>query len=111
MDELFATRPLAEWGRLFDEARLTWAPAATVSEVASDPHAAEVGLFPEVEHPEAGTFRTVAVPMKLRGADVRPRGPAPDLGQHTRAVLRDAGLSESDIDEAAEAGVVGLGED
>lgn len=109
MDELFATRTLPEWGRLFDEARLTWAPAATVSEVASDPHAAQVGLFPEIEHPEAGTFRTVAIPMKLRGADVRPRGPAPDLGQHTREVLHDAGLSDSEIDEAGEAGVVGLG--
>lgn len=106
MDEVFATRTLAEWGRLFDEAGLTWGPAATVSEVAADPHAAAVGTFPEVEHPVAGTFRTVAAPMKLRGQDISPRGPAPDLGQHTREVLAEIGLSGAELDALVAAGTV-----
>ncbi len=98
MDELFATRTLAEWGALFDSARLTWGPAATLSEVAADPHAAAVGTFPTVEHPIAGAFRTVASPMRLRGQDISPRGPAPDLGQHTREVLAEVGLTEAELD-------------
>lgn len=106
MDEVFATRTLAEWGRLFDEAGLTWGPAATVSEVAADPHAAAVGTFPEVEHPVAGTFRTVAAPMKLRGQDISPRGPAPELGQHTREVLAEIGLSGAELDALVAAGTV-----
>jgi crotonobetainyl-CoA:carnitine CoA-transferase CaiB-like acyl-CoA transferase len=107
MDELFATRTLAEWGRAFDEAGLTWGPAATVSEVAADPHLHAVGAYPTVEHPVVGAFRTVAVPMKLRGADIGPRGPAPELGQHTREVLRELGLSEDEVDAAVADGVVG----
>ena len=109
MDELFATRTLAEWGTAFDEAGLTWGPAATVSEVAADPHLHAVDAFPTVEHPVAGPFRTVAVPMKLRGADIGPRGPAPELGQHTREVLRELGLSDAEVDAAVADGVVGAG--
>ena len=106
MDELFAARTLAEWGSVLDGAGLTWAPAATVSEVAADPHAAAVGTFPVVSHPVAGDFRTVALPMRLRGQDLGPRGPAPDLGQHTREVLTELGLSDAELDALVAAGTV-----
>jgi crotonobetainyl-CoA:carnitine CoA-transferase CaiB-like acyl-CoA transferase len=108
MDALFTTRPLREWGELFDGARLTWGPAATVAEVAADPHAAATGLFPSLTHTTAGTFRTVAAPMKLRGVDTAPRTVAPELGEHTRDVLREAGLTDADIDVLVSDGVVGV---
>jgi len=109
MDELFATRTLAQWGETLDGAGLTWGPAATVSEVAADPHLDAVGAFPELEHPVVGTFRTVAVPMRVRGADLAPRGPAPELGQHTREVLLELGMSAAEVDTAVADGVVGAG--
>ena len=109
MDELFATRTLAQWGVLFDEAGLTWGPAATVSELAVDPHAEAVGMFPVVQHPVAGAFRTVATPMRLRGQDISPRGPAPELGQHTREVLVELGVSEAEVDALIADGTVAAG--
>jgi len=109
MDGLFAERTLAQWGQVLDGADLTWAPAATVSEVAADPHAAAVGTFPVVSHPVAGEFRTVAVPMRLRGQDIGPRGPAPDLGQHTREVLTELGLSVAELDALTADGTVAQG--
>ncbi|WP_219414913.1 CaiB/BaiF CoA transferase family protein [Pseudonocardia nigra] len=106
MDALFATRPLADWARILDEAALIWAPAATVAELAVDPHAEAIGLFPEIEHPAAGRFRTVASPLGLRGAGVGPRGPAPEIGQHTMEVLREAGLTEEELAGLARSGVI-----
>jgi crotonobetainyl-CoA:carnitine CoA-transferase CaiB-like acyl-CoA transferase len=107
MDELFATRTLAQWGRLFDGAGFIWGPASTVAELADDPQAGALGLFPEVEHPVTGRLRTVAIPIRIRGADVGPRGPAPDVGQHTNEVLTEIGFTAEEVAALAGAGVVG----
>jgi crotonobetainyl-CoA:carnitine CoA-transferase CaiB-like acyl-CoA transferase len=106
IDEVFATQTLAEWGRIFDEAGLIWGPAATVDELARDPQAAAVGLFPELEH-DGFRFRTIAAPFNIAGADLRPRGLAPDIGQHTTEVLQAAGLTEDEVAALAAAGVIG----
>jgi crotonobetainyl-CoA:carnitine CoA-transferase CaiB-like acyl-CoA transferase len=107
MDALFAERTLAQWAALFEEQGFIWAPAATVAELAADEHAAATGMFPALEHPEAGTFRTVGAPFRIRGADVVPRGPAPALGEHTAAVLREAGLGDDEVRTLVDRGVVG----
>jgi crotonobetainyl-CoA:carnitine CoA-transferase CaiB-like acyl-CoA transferase len=106
IDEVFATKPLAEWGRIYDAAGLIWGPASTLSELANDPQAAATGLFPDVDHP-SGTFRTVAIPLNIKGADIGPRGLAPDVGQHTAAVLQSIGLTPGELSALAAAGVIG----
>jgi crotonobetainyl-CoA:carnitine CoA-transferase CaiB-like acyl-CoA transferase len=106
IDEMFVTRTLAEWGQIFDQAGLIWGPATTLAELAQDPQAHASGLFPEVDHP-AGRFPTVAAPIHIRGADIRPRGPAPDIGSDTAEVLEQSGLSRSEVAALAAAGVVG----
>ena len=106
MDEAFATRTLEDWGRRFDDAGLIWAPASTAVEIADDPHAAAIGMFPEIEHPEAGRFRTVGSPVGVRDADVGPRGPGPDVGQHTTEVLAEVGVGPDELSALAEGGVI-----
>jgi crotonobetainyl-CoA:carnitine CoA-transferase CaiB-like acyl-CoA transferase len=107
MDELFAERTLADWGRLFDEQGFIWAPASTVAEVAQDEQAAAIGVFPEMEHPVAGRLRTVANPLRIRGADIVPRRSAPDVGADTGDVLREIGVGDAEAAALAEAGIVG----
>jgi crotonobetainyl-CoA:carnitine CoA-transferase CaiB-like acyl-CoA transferase len=107
LDDVVATRRLAEWAERFDSAGLIWAPASTLAEIVEDPHAEAVGMFPEVDHPSGETFRTVAIPFAIGGADVGPRGAGPELGEHTREVLAGLGLEGHEIDSLVEAGVVG----
>jgi crotonobetainyl-CoA:carnitine CoA-transferase CaiB-like acyl-CoA transferase len=108
IDGVFATATLAEWGVRFDAAGLIWGPASTLAELAVDPQAEAIGMYPFIEHP-AGRFRTVAAPLFIRGADIGPRGPAPEIGQHTTAILGAAGLAEAEIAELAASGVIGIG--
>lgn len=107
IDATLAARSRDEWGALFDEHGIIWGPVLGLHEVAGDPQAEAIGLFPEMEHGEVGRYRTVAVPMRFRTADVGPRGPAPRIGEHTRSVLEASGLSEAEVQALLDEGAIG----
>jgi crotonobetainyl-CoA:carnitine CoA-transferase CaiB-like acyl-CoA transferase len=107
IDEALSVRSRDEWGAIFDEAKLIWGPVLGLDEVSRDAQAEAIGLFPEIEHERVGRYRTVNAPMRFKTAEVRPRGPSPFLGQHTREVLLGAGLDGEEIDALVTAGVVG----
>jgi crotonobetainyl-CoA:carnitine CoA-transferase CaiB-like acyl-CoA transferase len=58
-------------------------------EVAEHPQSAVREMFPMMEHRTAGPHRVTGTPVKLSETPGGPSGPAPRLGEHTRAVLRD----------------------
>ncbi len=107
IDETLSHKTRDEWGEIFDKAGLIWGPVLGLHEVPQDPHAIELGIFPTMEHPEVGTYRTVNAPMRFATADVRPRGPAPRIGQHTEALLVDQGYSAGEISAMIDKGIVG----
>jgi crotonobetainyl-CoA:carnitine CoA-transferase CaiB-like acyl-CoA transferase len=89
---------LAEAGEMLRRADVIWAPMATLSEVAADPQAQAAGCFVETPDGWGGAFRAPAGPVRFPGAAVGPAGPAPRLGEHTRAVLREAGFGEAEVE-------------
>ncbi|MEE4300831.1 MAG: CoA transferase [Pseudomonadales bacterium] len=107
IDAALAAKARDEWGRIFDEAGIIWGPVLSLDEVASDPQAHAIGLFPEIEHETIGRYRTVAVPMRFSRGEVGPRGPAPGVGDHTRAVLIEHGFEASELDTLLDRGIVG----
>jgi crotonobetainyl-CoA:carnitine CoA-transferase CaiB-like acyl-CoA transferase len=108
IDEVFATKTLAEWGDIFDRDGLIWGPASTLVELAQDPQAEAVGMFPEIEV-SGYRFRTVGIPFRLRDSGVGPQGPAPHVGEHTLEILTGAGLTQDEVEALAAAGVIGVG--
>ena len=106
VDATLSAKSRDEWGVIFDEHGVIWGPVLGLHEVVDDPHANAIGLFPELEHSDRGTYRTVNVPMRFKTTDVRPRGPAPTKGEHTGQVLREAGLSQAEIQELLKQGIV-----
>ena len=97
LDEVFATRTLAEWTAHFESQRVIAAPIRTVAEATGDPMARQNGCFVEVDHPEHGRFECVAPPFQLSGFRLTGTEPAPMLSQHTEEVLREAGIGEETI--------------
>ncbi|MEM7101006.1 MAG: CoA transferase [Pseudomonadota bacterium] len=97
MDEALSKRTRDEWGEIFDKAGLIWGKVLGLHEVPQDPHAIALGMFPKIEHPEVGSYNTVNIPMRFATADVKPRGPAPAVGEHTESILTQAGLSQQEI--------------
>jgi crotonobetainyl-CoA:carnitine CoA-transferase CaiB-like acyl-CoA transferase len=107
IDGILAARSRDEWGEIFDREGLVWGPVLTLDEVARDRQAEAIGMFPVIEHPRLGRYRSVRAPMRFASAEVKPRGPAPGVGQHTRRVLADAGFSPGEIEDLFQAGALG----
>jgi crotonobetainyl-CoA:carnitine CoA-transferase CaiB-like acyl-CoA transferase len=68
----------------------------TVGEALSDPQIAHRGALSEVED-SGGTFRVLNLPFRMSGAKVAAGQRMATLGEHTRALLKEAGLSEQAI--------------
>lgn len=68
----------------------------TVKEALADPQIAHRGALAEVED-GGGTFRVLNQPFRMSGAKVSAARKMATLGEHTRAYLRQTGLSDSDI--------------
>lgn len=106
IDEALSAKSRDEWGEIFDEQKLIWGPVLGLHEVATDPQAEAIGLFPTIEHPERGSYRTVRPPIRLRGVDTSPKRSAPVVGEHTRSVLADAGFDAATIDRLMADGAI-----
>ncbi len=106
LDEIFQTRTRDEWGRIMDEHGIIWGPVLGLHEVASDPQAEAIGLFPEIPLPENGSYRSVRIPMKFHDFDALPEKPAPSLGANTAQVLSELGYEDGDIEKLKSLNVI-----
>ena len=64
IDEVLATRAGTN-GAIFDAAGLIWGPVLSLDEVAKDPQAQAIGLFPTIESEVVGSYHSVRIPMRM----------------------------------------------
>ena len=104
LDGVFAKRDLADWRAILDAAGVTFGGIHTVNEASDDRQFQDVGaLVPFAD----GQGLTVSSPFHLDGeTKVAPRR-APSIGQHSEAVLREAGYSTEEIGRLRGLGVLG----
>lgn len=98
----FAELTSAEAIDLLNAVPVANARVNSVSEVWDHPQLAARRRWHEVGTP-VGPVRSLALPG-LTAEEPR-MDPVPDLGQHTRAILAELGLTEAEIDELVEQGV------
>ena len=82
------------------------APVQSFVEAAQDPHVLARDMLQDVELP-GGTKAPITGPaVKFSRTPTRIRRAAPDLGEHTREILSEAGLSEAEQQRLRDAGLV-----
>ena len=94
-----AKRSTAEWIAALEQADIPVQRMNSLADIVEDPHLAAIGYFRSIEHPTEGRIRTTAVPSEWSESAPEYRRHAPRLGEHTREVLREAGLAECAIEQ------------
>lgn len=90
IDLAFATRPRAEWVRIFKEkGSFIYAPVNTISDLPDDPQVIDNKYVDDFDHPVLGPIKVLGLPIGLSKTPGSIRKPAPELGQHTEEILID----------------------
>ena len=87
----------AEIERRCESVGIAFAPVATVEDLWRDPHLAAHGMV-ETTLSNGVVTRLPKLPIEMSGERPEKRSDPPLLGADSRAVLREAGLSDSEID-------------
>ncbi len=103
LDVIFAERPLAEWRAILDASGLVFGIVTEMDDIPKDRQMRESGALVPFD---GDGLLTVTSPLWVAGQDkVAPR-PAPRVGEHSYAVLRETGYADGEIDAMRVAGVI-----
>lgn len=71
------------------------------------PQVQELNIVREIDHPSAGTFKTIGPVWRFSDTAAKVQSPPPTLGQHSEEILKELGLSREEIRRLKVTGVVG----
>ncbi len=92
LESALAQRTTGEWVDLLGPAGIAVGPVQDVSQVAVDPQLNFREMFVEAEAPQVGPVTFTNTPVKHSRTPGGVRRGAPELGEHTDAVLAEAGV-------------------
>jgi crotonobetainyl-CoA:carnitine CoA-transferase CaiB-like acyl-CoA transferase len=98
-----------DWLDRLDAADVPCAPVLRRSEVVHNPQIINNELIELMEQPTLGTVRQVRPAARFDQTPARIAGPAPRIGEHTDAILAEAGYSVSEITALKAARAAGTG--
>jgi len=109
--DVLRTRNSADWLARLEAEDVPCAPVLRRRDVVGHPQIAANETVVESDHPQAGRLRQARpAPLFSKTPPAHRRG-APALGQDTRDVLREAGLSDDEIADLAAAAIIALHDD
>ncbi len=90
-----------------DSMNLAWGDVRDIEDIQSQPTVKHRGTIVQVDNKEGGTRPVVQSPYRFSDAKSGIRGPAPAIGEHNTAVLKEwLGMSEIEVEECLASGVL-----
>jgi CoA:oxalate CoA-transferase len=79
-------------------------PYVTLTEALSDPQVAHRGSLCTIDD-AGGSYKSPAPPFRFSGSPMQSGPHVPDLGENTKAVLKDMGIPDAEVDRLLKAGI------
>lgn len=106
-DQIFITRPRKEWLYIFAEYDFPVSPVNRLSDLANDPQIVQNDYIVDFDHPRLGEIKLPGYPIHFSSSFAKTRSCAPDLGEHTEAILAKlGGYSKEEIDQLRNEGAI-----
>ncbi|KAB8193777.1 CoA transferase [Nonomuraea phyllanthi] len=104
--ERFASNTTAYWIKRLEGQDILCAPVHTLEEALADEQTAVNEMIMEMEHPSAGTVKTLAAPIRLSARRPAVRHVPPRLGEHNAEILAEHGYDDQEIARLVASGVL-----
>ena len=106
MGDVLKSRTSADWLERLDANDVPCAPVLTRPEILENEQIKANKLISQYEHPGLGQIRQPRPGAKFSRSEIRKEPIAPALGQHSQEILRDLGLSEAELKQLVDQGIV-----
>jgi formyl-CoA transferase len=101
------TKPTAEWDRILLGAGIPAGPIYSIDQVFADPQVQHLEIARPVAHAAIGTLSVVSQPIHLSEAPQPEQlRPAPQLSEHTDAIMTELGYDHETIARLRDTGVI-----
>ena len=110
LEKVFASHSREALLERLVDAGVPCAAVKKVSDMVADPHQQARGSVLNMEYPGIGKVVTARNPLRLSDAPFQVHRLAPQLGEHTRELMRDVGYSDDDIATLATAKAIKINE-
>ncbi len=94
-----ARKTNAQWLELLTPEDIPFSVVNSLDDLVNDPHLGSVNFWEIREHPSEGALRYPRVPIQMSGARTDITRLPPQLGEHTREILRECGFEDTLIDQ------------
>lgn len=102
-------RSTAEWLQLLQVEDIPCARVNALADLYDDVQLRAVGMFEDVSDPELGDIRQLRSPFQVNGERYNAASDnrrAPRLGEHSDAILKDAGIPDAEIESLLSDGII-----
>jgi crotonobetainyl-CoA:carnitine CoA-transferase CaiB-like acyl-CoA transferase len=108
LGEIAKTKTNAEWLALLGKSNVPHGPVNTLDTLLTDPQLRATGFWKVVDHPTEGKLRMPDIAPRFSRTPPEIRRLPPRLGEHSVEVLREARLSQAEIDAMLASGATGM---
>ena len=97
--EILLNKTTSNWLQILKKAEIPSGAVNTLNDLNKDPHLVATDFFRNFNHPTEGPMRIPDTAFQLNKNSLPIRHPQPRLGEHSKEILREAGIEKHDIDK------------